>query len=142
MHYPRGREVPQVHILAKVRRDVQIQQPVAVVVEPNGAVAVHPASEPRGSRHILEASATQVSKEGQVSITVNENILVAVVIHVTPHGTHRHSLSRTIDVGQSRARRHILESAIASIPIERVIRAEAAVGEIEVRPAVGVEIGH
>ena len=48
VHDPRRREVPQIDVAPEVRGDVQVEQPVAIVVEPDRAVAVDPAAQAGG----------------------------------------------------------------------------------------------
>ena len=61
VHDPRRREVPEVDVVAEVGRDVQIEQTIAIVVEPDRAVAVHPAVEAGRFGHLLEVRAVDVS---------------------------------------------------------------------------------
>src|SRR5678816_1758577 len=57
VHDPRGREVPQINVTSEIRGDVQVEQAVAVVVEPDCTIAVHPAMQSGGLGDVLESLA-------------------------------------------------------------------------------------
>ena len=134
--------MPQVDVVAEIGRDIEVEQAVAIVVEPDRAVAVHPAPETRRFGDVLEVPAVEVLEERKVAIAIDENVLAAVVVEVAPHAAHRDALARTVQIRQAGARRHLLERAVTAVAIQHVRLAEAAVREVEVRPTVGVEIGN
>ena len=133
--------MPEIDVVAEIRRHVEIEQPVAVVVEPDRSVAVHPAPETGGLGHVLEMRAVDILEERQIAVAIDEEILAAVVVDVAPDGAHRNTLARTVEVGHAGARGDVLEGAVAPVVVERVGIAEAAVREVEVGLSVAVEVG-
>ena len=91
--------------------------------------------------HADERAPAVVAKELGPAVLVEEEILVAVVVEVAPHGAHRHAGAGTIDVRETHRRRDVGERAVAVVAIETVEAAFAAVGDVEVLPAVAVEVG-
>ena len=140
VHDPRRREVPQIDV-AEVGGDVEIEQAVAVVVEPDRAVAVHPATEAGALGDVLEAAAVDVAEQREVAVAIDQHVLAAVVVDVAPDGAHRDAFARAIEVGEPGRGGDVLEGAVAAVAVERVGLAEPAVREVEVRPAVAVEVG-
>ncbi len=136
--------MPEVDVVPEIRRDVEIEQTIAIVIEPDSAIAVHPAAEAGLCGDVLEVLAVDVSEQRQIAVAINEHVFAAVVIEVTPHGAHRHALSRPIEIREPRAFRDLLEGAIPAISVQRVGLTEATVGEIQIGLSVGIEVrdGH
>src|SRR6185436_16999970 len=80
VHDLRRRQVPQIDVASKVRRHVEVEQSVAIVVEPDGAVAVHPAMKARADGDIDEMRAIHILVQCEVAVPINQNILSAVVV--------------------------------------------------------------
>ena len=137
-------QVPEIDVGAEVAGDVEIEQPVPVVVEPHRPIAVHPLAQSRGGGHVLEMQVAEVLEQLEVSPLVDEQVLEPVVVVVAPHGTHRHALAWAVQVGDARAPRDVDERAVAPVEIERVGESEPAVREVEVGPPVIVDVadGH
>src|SRR5204863_280936 len=137
-------QIPEIDVGAEVAGDVEIEQPVPVVVEPHRPIAVHPLAQSRGGGHVLEMQVAEVLEQLEVSPLVDEQVLEPVVVVVAPHGTHRHALAWAVQVGDARAPRDVDERAVAPVEIERVGESEPAVREVEVGPAVVVDVadGH
>src|SRR5438445_13193182 len=60
VHDLRRGEMPQIDIASEVRRDVEVEQTVAIVIEPDRAVAIHPSMQPGFFGHVLEMMAVQI----------------------------------------------------------------------------------
>ena len=133
--------MPEIDV-AEVRGDVEIELAVAVVVEPDGAVAVHPAVKAGALGDVLEVAAIDVAEEREIAVAIDEHVLASVVVHVAPDRAHRDAQVRAVEVGQPRRGGDVLEGAVALVPVEGVGLAEAAVGEVEVGPVVAVDVGH
>src|SRR4029434_7303419 len=101
VHDPCGREVPQVDVASEVRGDVQVEQAVTVVVEPDCAGALHAALQTGGLRHVLEPFAVHVLEQGEVAVAVDEKVLTAVVVEVAPYATHRDAFAGPAHVTHS-----------------------------------------
>ena len=97
-------EVPEIDVAAEVRGDVEIEQAIAIVVEPDRAVAVHPAAQAGLLGDVLEVLAVDVPEQRQIAVAVDEQVLAAVVVDVAPDGAHRHAFAGPIQVGDARAR--------------------------------------
>ena len=134
-------EVPEIDVVAEVRGDVEIEQAVAIVVEPDGAVAVHPAAQARRLGDVLKVVAVDVLEQREIAVAIDEQVLAPVVVEVAPDGAHRDAFAGAIEVGESRARGDVLERAVVPVAVEGVRLAEPAVGEVEIGPAVAVEVG-
>ena len=87
--------------LAEVRGDVQIEQAIAIVVEPDRAIAVHPAMQAGRFGDVLEVRAVDVPEEREVAVAIDEQILAAVVVEVAPDAAHRHAFAGPIQVGET-----------------------------------------
>ena len=82
-----------------------------------------------------------VSVQSEISVAIDQDILAPVVVEIAPDGAHRHTFAGLIQICQSGARCDIFEGAVATIAVERVRLAEAAVGEVEVWLPIAVEVG-
>src|SRR5205814_4100813 len=97
VHDLRGLEVPQVDVASKVRGDIEVEQTVAIVVEPDRAVAVYAAAEARLLGYILETSAPwagsiHVLEQREIAVAIHQHVLAAVVVEVAPNRAHRNAL--------------------------------------------------
>ena len=140
VHDLRGREMPQIDVASEIGGDVEIEQAVAIVVDPDRAVAVHPPVQARGLGDVLKVVAIDVLEEREISVAIDEQVLAAVVVEVAPDAAHRDAFAGPIEIGESRACGDVLEGAVAAIAVERVRRAEAAVREVQIGPAVAIEV--
>ncbi len=84
--------------------------------------------------------AVVVVKELGAAPLDEEQIFVAVVVVVAPDRAHGDAGAGLIDVGDAQLWRNIFEGAVVHIAIESVLAALFAVGDVDVRPAVAVEI--
>ena len=140
-HDARGLQVPEVDVLRPVAREEQVEPAVAVVVPPDRRVGVDPGRQPRLLGHAHERSSAVVAEELRPAVLVEEEIFVAVVVEVPPHRAHRHARAGSIDIGESDGRGDVGERAVAVVAIQPVQAALAAVRDVEVLPAVAVEVG-
>src|SRR5678815_3401853 len=101
VHDLRGREVPEVNVAAEVGGDVEVEETIAVVVEPHGAIAVDPATQAGCLGDVLEALATQVAEEREVAVAVDEEVLVTVVVEVAPYAAHGDAFAGAVQVGDA-----------------------------------------
>src|SRR4051812_18817779 len=141
MHDAGGSEVPEVDVASEIGGDIQIQQSIAIKVDPDRAVAVYPAPEACLRRDIDEARAVEVLEQREIAVPVDEQVLSAIVVEVAPNRAHRNAFARPIQIRDPGARRNFLKRAVATISIQCVGFAELAVGEVEIGTAVAVEVG-
>ena len=143
-HDARGLQVPEIELLRPVAREEQVEASVAVVVPPDRRIGIDPARQARLLGHAHERAAAVVAEQLRPAVLVEEEILVAVVVEVSPDRAHRHARAGLIDVGQSDGRGDVGEGAVAVVAIQPVQAALGAVREVEVLPAVAVEVcdGH
>ena len=127
------------HVVA----DEQVEQAVAVEVEPHGRRAQGRASaEPARARHVHERALAGVAEQAVLSDAGDQDVGIAVVVEVADGGAHAVQLH--IEAG---AARDIGERAVAVVAVQaerrapaRVARPIHAVDEQDVRPAVGVVV--
>ena len=139
-HHPGGFEVPQVKPIRPVSGNKQIQTPVAIVIQPDGASRVKPAGQPGVLAHTREPLSGLVPKQLRPAPFVHEKVFEAVVVIVPPDSAHRNSGSRGIQFGHPHPAGHVFELPVPEIPIKPVRRAFRAVGHVKVLPTVPVEI--
>ena len=140
-HDPRRREVPEIDVLRPVPGHEQIEPAVAVVVEPDRAVRVHPFRQAGALRHARERSTLLVVKQLRTAVLVDEQVLEPVVVEVGPDRAHRDAGAGAIHGGDVHVGRHVLERAVALVPVQAVQAAFGAGRHVEVLPAVAIEIG-
>jgi hypothetical protein len=80
-------------------------------------------------------------KQLGAAVLVDEEIFPPVVVVVAPDGTHGHAGAPAVHVGGADAGGDILERAVPLVAIEAVEGILAAVGDVNVFPAVAVEVG-
>ena len=136
-------QMPQVEVVAPVAGDEQVELAVAVVVEPQGAVGVHPVGQAAlFLRHGREMLAAVVVVQDRPAPFVNQHVLIAVVVVVAPDGAHADAGPFLIEVGEADFLGHVLERAVMLVVIEGALAALAAVDDEQIGPAVAVEIDH
>ena len=101
-HDARCRELPEIDPLVPVAGDEEIETSVAVVVEPRGAVGVDP---PRKA-YLASPTATKrlplfVAEQLRAPVSIQQEVLVAVVVVVAPDGAHRDAGLAPIHVGDA-----------------------------------------
>ena len=143
-HDSRGLEVPQIHVLGPVTGDEEIEPAVSVVIQPDGAVGVHPSRKPSPFADRNKATSLFVVKQFRPAVLVQEKVLVAVVVVVSPESAHRDASADLVDVRDTHHAGHVHERAVTPIPVKVIQAPGAAVRHVEVLPPVAVEIrnGH
>src|SRR5688500_6170872 len=131
----------EIDVFGVVATEKKIQTPVAIVIEPESGVCVDPRRQFCLIGYAREALAGIVVEELGPAPLVNKKIFVTVVVVVAPNSTHRNAGAGLIHVGDPHLRRHILERSIFQVAVERVLTSLAAVGDVDVRPTVAIEIG-
>ncbi len=111
-------EMPEVDVLGIVTADEQVQQPVAIVIEPDGGVGVDPGRQPGLLAHAGEAVALVVMEELRASPLDEEQVFVSVIIVIAPNCAGRDSGARLIDVRNAEFAGHIFESAVAQVAVQ------------------------
>ena len=81
-------EMPEVDVFGVVAADEEVELAVAVVVEPDGGVGVHPLRQPGLLGHAREALAAVVVEQFRPAPLVEEQVFVAVVVVVAPDRAH------------------------------------------------------
>jgi hypothetical protein len=72
--------------------------------------------------------------------SVQEEILVPVVVVVAPDGPHRRSVGLPVQVRDSQRRCNVLEGAVPDVPVEGILRTGRAGRDIQVVPAVAIDV--
>src|SRR5205823_9748500 len=67
-------------------------------------------------------------------------VFVTVVIVVAPHGSHGHACFARIELRETGIFGNIAKCSIVHVAVQRVMRALAAVGDVEIVPAIRIEI--
>src|SRR5262249_38100891 len=141
-HHLRVFEIPQVELLVVITGDEEVEPPVAVVIEPDSAVGVDPFRKPCLLTHAREAFAAVVMVKLRLSPLVNEQIFVPIVVVISPDRSHRNTvLARVLPISPIVAE-HLTELTVTKVFVEDITLALAAVSQINVLPAVAVEIHH
>ena len=117
-HDARGGEMPEVNVLVIVTADEQVQQPVAVVVKPDGGVGIDPARQAGLLAHAGEAVALVVVVELGASPLDQEQIFVAVVVVVAPDRAGGDSRARLIDIRNAEFGGDVFEGAVAQVAVQ------------------------
>ncbi len=136
-------QMPQVEVVAPVAGDEQVEFAVAVVVEPEGAVGVHPVGQAafllRDRREVF--AGVVVVQDGPAPF-IHQHVFIAVVVVVAPDGAHADAGSLPIEVREADFSGHVLECAVVLVAVKRAPAALGAADDENVRPAVAVEIDH
>src|SRR6266496_2141951 len=139
-HHPSRFEVPEINIFGVVSADEKVQSPVAIVVKPDGGVRIQPRRQTRLLGDAGESLAVIVVKEFGLAPFVEKQVFVAVVVVVTPNRSHGYTGPDLIQVSDAHLRGDVFKSSISEVAIQRVLAAFTAVGGVNVRPSVTVEI--
>jgi len=102
----------EIDVGSEIAGDVEIEQSVAIEVEPHGAVRVHPAPQARLGGHIREPAVAEVVQQLRVAPLVDEQVLEAIVVVVAPDGAHRHAFAGAVERRHTRCGGHIAERAV------------------------------
>src|SRR5580704_4984374 len=124
--------MPEADILCIVAADEQVQQTVTSVVEPDRGVGVDPGRKSCLFRYPGETVALVVVVQLWTSPLNQEQVLVAVVVVVTPNRTRGNSGAGLIDVGNAHLTSHIFESAIVHIAIQGILAAFPTVHNVDI----------
>ena len=73
---------------------------------------------------------------------VEQDVFIAVIIVIAPHPTHAHARARFVDIGETDAPGYVFEGSVPEISIESILTVFPAVADVEVVPAILVEIHH
>ncbi len=141
-HDLRRLQPSEIDVFGPVAGKKEVELAVAVVVEPHRGVRIDPVWQSRLLADAREPFSRVVVKELRAAVLIEKEILVAVVVVVAPHGAHRDASAGAIDVSHAKFTRDILERAVTLVAIEVVEAAVRAVGDVEVGPAVAIEIRH
>jgi hypothetical protein len=76
----------------------------------------------------------------RTTVLVEKEILEAVVVDVAPERAHRHTGAGAIHVGDAQRGRDVLERAVAAVAIEAIEATLSTVRDVEIRPAIAIEI--
>ena len=87
-----------------------------------------------------ETTATVVVEQFGASPLNQQQVLVPVVVVVAPDRAHRYAGARLIDVGDAHLGGDVPERAVVHVAVQGVAAAHGAVGDVDIRPAVAVEI--
>ena len=88
----------------------------------------------------MKCLAAVVVKQLRLPPLVEEQVFVAVVVVVAPDRAHRYAGARQIHIGDADIGRNIAECSVAQVAIEGVAAAFFAVHNVNVLPAVAVEV--
>ena len=106
-HDLRRLEPGEIDLFVPVAGKKQVEPAVAVVVEPHRCIGVDPCGQSRLLTDRREPFAAVVVKELGTAVLVEEQILVAVVVVVAPHRTHRDARPGAVDVGDAQLARNV-----------------------------------
>src|SRR4030095_11717401 len=120
--------MPEVHIFGVITTYKEINQPVVVVVKPNGGVCIYPRRQVGLRSHISAVSATLCVEQCRATPFVDKEIVIAIVVIIAPDGAHRHPSSDLIDIRDPNINSHIFEGAVTQVSIKTVLASFAAVG--------------
>ena len=139
-HDLRVGELPEVEALGEVAAHEEIEPAVLVVVEPDRRVDVGPRRQAGGLGDAREGRAGVVVEQLGPAPAVQQQVVVAVVVVVAPHGAHRHAGLGPVQVRQAQPFGNLLERPVAAIAIEPVERPFLAVDDVEIVVAVGIDV--
>src|SRR5258706_2145693 len=88
LHHPRRLQMPKVNGFRVVAANEQIQQSITIVVKPDRGVGVHPGRQSGLVCDSREVFASIVVEQFRASPLMEENILEAVVVIVSPDRAH------------------------------------------------------
>ena len=141
--FPVGAQETLVQPVLDEAADEEIQQPIVVVIEPDGARRPPGRGHARFCGHIGERPIAVVAIEQRASIAGDEDVRPAIVVVVADRDAHAERPARHAGLV-----RHVGKGAIAIVPQQRVLErrgglkkvAGTAVHQVDVHPPVVVEI--
>src|SRR6185437_14150610 len=133
-------EMPEINAFVIVAADKQVKQPIAVVIKPDGGVGIDPARQAGLLAHPGEAMASVVAVELRASPLDQEEIFVAVIVIVAPDRAGRDSCARLVDIRNAEFGGDVFECAVAQVAVQGVLTSNGAVDDVNIRPAVAIEI--
>src|SRR6185369_6283952 len=133
-------EMPEINAFVVVTADKQVEQPIAVVIKPDGGVGIDPARQAGLLADTGEATASVVVVQLRASPLDQEEIFVAVIVIVAPDRAGRDSRARLVDIRNAKFGGHIFECAVAQVSVQGVFTSDGAVDDVNIRPAVAIEI--
>ena len=142
VHDVGGLQVPQIKLLVEVPGDQEVQNPIAVVVEPVRPIGVDPALEPRASCHIQECAVAEVAKQLALAPLVDQHVIPTVVVKVAPHRAHRATGACPVQVGQSRTCGDLAKAPIPQIAVQGIRLIRRAGDAVEVQHAIGIVVAN
>src|SRR5258706_1738951 len=83
----------------------------------------------------------QVVKQLRVAPLVDQHVFEAIVVVVAPHRTHRYAFTGPIEIGQPGLFGDVVKRAVVVVAVQRVRCSKPGACEVEVRPAVVVDVG-
>ena len=132
--------MPQVHVFRIVATDKQVEESIAVVIKPDGCVGIDPTWQARLFTYAGEALAMVVVKEFRTPPLDKKEVLIAIIVIVAPDRAHGDTGAGLVDIGNSQLTCDILEGTVVHIPIEAISTSLGAVGDVDIRPAIPIEI--
>src|ERR1700691_4230178 len=101
--------MPKINIFRIVAADEKIQKPVTVVIQPNGCVCVDPGRQSSLLSYAGKAVALIIVKQFGTSPLDEEQILISIIIEISPHRARRNSGARLVDLGNAHFCGDVLE---------------------------------
>src|SRR5579884_1077261 len=127
-------EMPEINFLRVVSTNEKVEEAIAVVVEPNCGVCIHPRWQSSLLGYAGEAVALIVMEQLRLAPFVEKKILIAVVIVVAPDRAHGDAGAVFIYIRNAHLRGDVCEGAVVIVMVERVLAADCAVGYVDVGP--------
>src|SRR5690606_9396782 len=122
--------------------DEEIELPVTVIIEPDGGVGIDPVGKPGLIGYACKAFTGIIMIKLRLPPLVNEHVLVSIVVVIAPHRTHGNAIFARVFTIRPIVSLHLYKCAVSQVSKENVLGPFAAIGEVNVLPAVTVEIHH
>ena len=113
---------------------------VAVVIHPDRAVDVGPFGQSGDFRDAGKLLAAVVVEQLAPAPLIDKQILIPVVVVIAPYRAHTCAGSGLVQVGHAHLRGHIRKCAVVVVVVQVIGLALAAIGDVQVVPAVAVEV--
>src|SRR4030095_962334 len=97
VHHSRVLQVPEIDFFGVVATEEQVESTITVVVKPDCRVRIYPGRKTGLVCDTGEGTAAIVVKQFRFAPLVKEEILVTVVVVVTPNGPHRNAGADLVD---------------------------------------------
>src|SRR5581483_5489820 len=120
--------MPQVDIFGIIAADEEVEQTIAIIVEPNSGVGVDPRRQSGLLAYSGKPVAVIVVKQLRTTPFDEEQIFVAIVVVVTPYRAHRNAGAGLVHVGEAHLFGNIFECAIMHVSVEVVFASLFAIG--------------